>query len=68
MLHIITEEELREYNAKQIEEIQKYKWIESEKVGYDIGELKAAVDWIRQYSSAFREAYKDNPQSYNNIE
>ena len=68
MLHIITEEELREYNAKQIEEIQKYKWIESEKVGYDIGELKAAVDWIRQYSSAFREAYKDNSQSYNNIE
>ena len=68
MLHIITEEELREYNAKQIEEIQKYKWIESEKVGYDIGELRAAVDWIRQYSSAFREAYKDNSQSYNNIE
>ena len=67
MLHIITEEELREYNAKQIEEIQKDKWIESEKVGYDIGELRAAVDWIRQYSSAFREAYKDNSQSYNNI-
>lgn len=62
MLHIITEEELREYNAKQIEEIQKYKWIESEKAGYDIGELRAAVEWIRQYSSAFREAYKDNPQ------
>jgi len=26
MFHIITEEELREYNAKQIEEIQKYNW------------------------------------------
>lgn len=54
MPHIITEEELREHNAKQIEDIQKYKWIESEKAGYDIGELKAAVDWIRQYSSCFR--------------
>ncbi len=46
MLHIITEEELREYNAKQIEEIQKYKWIESEKIGHDIGEFKAAVEWV----------------------
>jgi len=55
MPHIITEEELREHNAKQIEEIQKYKWIESEKAGYDIGELKAAVDWIVKYAKEFRE-------------
>jgi len=55
MPHIITEEELREHNAKQIEEIQKYKWIESEKVGHDIGELPAAVDWIVKYAKEFRE-------------
>lgn len=35
---------------RQLEEILKYKWIESEKVGYDIGFERAAREWIRKYS------------------
>jgi len=52
-----TEEELRIFNTLQSEEIQKYKWIESEKIGHDIGEFKAAVEWVRLYSAGFREQF-----------
>ncbi len=37
------------------EEILKHKWVESEKVGYDIGFEKALVDWIRKYRDHWRE-------------
>ena len=48
--------------AKQIEdvteqnaEIMKYKWIESEKEGYDIGTEKAAEEWVEKYGSIWRD-------------
>lgn len=31
------------------EEIQKHKWIESEKKGYDIGFEAALTDWIKKH-------------------
>jgi hypothetical protein len=37
------------------EEIQRYQWIESEKVGYDIGLELAERDWRRQHASVWRE-------------
>jgi len=37
-----------------IEEILKHKWIESEKVGHDIGKNKAALDWIMKYYSDWK--------------
>ena len=49
--------ELKQYNMAQICEILKYKWIESEKVFYDIGEHRAAVEWIEKYSASFRETW-----------
>lgn len=36
------------------EEILKHKWIESEKVGYDIGFEKALLDWIVKHRSEWR--------------
>ena len=33
-----------------IDEINRHKWIESEKVGYDIGFNKAAEDWVLRYA------------------
>lgn len=33
----------------QQEEIKKYKWIESEKAGSDIGWERAAREWLQQY-------------------
>jgi hypothetical protein len=37
------------------EEILKYKWLESEKVGYDIGFERALLDWIRKHRDSWRE-------------
>ena len=42
----------------QQEEIKKYKWIESEKVGFDIGFERALLDWIVKHRSNWRRARK----------
>jgi len=39
-----------------MEEIQKHKWIESEKKGEDLGD-KAIVAWIKAHSMNFRFEY-----------
>ncbi len=38
------------------EEIDRHKWIESEKAGYDIGFDKAAEDWISRYADEWEQA------------
>jgi len=43
----------REFQAER-EEILKHKWIESEKVGYDIGFEHALTDWIMKHRSKWR--------------
>jgi hypothetical protein len=43
----------REFLAEK-EEILKHKWIESEKVGHDIGFEAALVDWITQHRASWR--------------
>ena len=43
----------REFLAER-EEILRHKWIESEKVGYDIGFERALLDWIIRHRSAWR--------------
>jgi hypothetical protein len=44
----------KEFLAER-EEILRHKWIESEKVGYDIGFERALLDWIVKYRAAWRE-------------
>jgi phosphotransferase system HPr-like phosphotransfer protein len=44
-----------EDNQKQNQEILKYRWIESEKEGHDIGSTKAAMEWIEKYGCIWRE-------------
>ena len=44
----------KEFLAER-EEILKHKWIESEKVGSDIGFEKALLDWIVKHRSNWRE-------------
>lgn len=36
------------------EEINKYKWIESEKVGHDIGWERAQREWMQQHFPAWK--------------
>ncbi|HEX4342506.1 MAG TPA: hypothetical protein VH255_03895 [Verrucomicrobiae bacterium] len=51
----------REFQAEK-EEILKHKWIESEKLGYDIGFDKALTDWIVKHRSKWRRARQTAPQ------
>ena len=45
----------REFLAER-EEILRHKWIESEKVGHDIGFERALLDWVVRYRSGWRKA------------
>jgi hypothetical protein len=36
------------------EEILKHKWLESERLGYDIGFERALLDWIRKHREGWR--------------
>ena len=36
------------------EEILKHKWIESERLGFDIGFERALLDWIRKHRDSWR--------------
>ena len=44
----------REFMRDQCQEIQKHKWIESEKKGYDLG-VMAELEWVRQFARDYRD-------------
>ena len=44
----------REFLAER-EEIMRHKWIESQKVGHDIGFEKALLDWIVNHRRGWRD-------------
>lgn len=50
-------EEMKSYMDSQIDEILKHKWIESEKVCHDLGEL-AVMDWIIHHAADFRREWE----------
>ena len=47
---------LQNYNQLQMQEMERYKWIESEKAGRDLGE-EALLQWVKQFGRSFREKY-----------
>ena len=48
-----------QYYCRERDEILKHKWIESEKVGKDIGFEKALLDWVYKHRKGWREAQKN---------
>ena len=50
------------YMADQCEEIQRHKWIESEKAGYDLGS-SSIMGWISRHAAEFR-AYAEASGRY----
>ena len=44
---------LHEFIALQLREIDRHKWIESQKAGRDLGE-EAVFDWVLNYAEDFR--------------
>jgi hypothetical protein len=47
----------REFLAER-EEILRHKWLESEKLGQDIGFEKALLDWVTNHRAEWRERRK----------
>lgn len=45
------------------EEILRHKWIESERLGYDIGFERALLDWIRKHRESWRTARRSQAAS-----
>ena len=45
------------------EEILKHKWLESERLGYDIGFERALLDWIRKHRESWRAARRQQVAS-----
>lgn len=43
------------------EEIMRHKWLESERLGYDIGFERALLDWIRKHREDWRTARRSKP-------
>lgn len=52
-------DEFKEYMQDQVEEINKYKWIKGEQLGYDPG-VSAIKEWISKYAQIFRENWIKN--------
>ena len=48
----------KEFKKEVVEEVQKYKWIESEKLGYDIGFERAAKEWMEKHGELFEKYYE----------
>ena len=47
------------------EEILKHKWLESERLGYDIGFERALLDWIRKHRESWRAARRQHHSQHN---
>ena len=47
-----------QYYRRELNEVLKHKWIESEKAGRDVGFNVALVDWIRHHREDWRKNIK----------
>jgi hypothetical protein len=50
-------------DVRVVREIERFKWLESERLGFDIGKEKAALDWIKLFGHIWLEFHK--PIEYN---
>jgi hypothetical protein len=56
------EMDLKQYLEIQGREIERHKWIESEKAGRDLG-MDAAIDWILKYADIFSDEFNQKSES-----
>ncbi|MEW6349625.1 MAG: hypothetical protein AB1646_11235 [Thermodesulfobacteriota bacterium] len=54
--------DVKEYLEKQAREIERYKWIESERAGRDLGD-EAVIRWIMLYAHEFSAEMARNRRS-----
>jgi hypothetical protein len=62
----MTKEEFHEFMTAQKEAIERYKWLQSEKAGHDLGQ-EAAMKWIELNAKIFyltwRKTHENNRQN-----
>ena len=56
-------DEMSMFMSAQVKEIERHKWIESEKVGHDLGD-SAVRDWISKHAKEFREKFEAENDQY----
>ncbi len=49
----------RDFLIEEVREIERHKWIESEKAGYDLG-AAAITDWLNLHAKKYREQHGKN--------
>ena len=50
-------------NKQAVEEINRHRWIESEKIGHDIGFETASMDWLEKFSAAWMQYHMPQRKS-----
>jgi hypothetical protein len=57
-------------DRRVVEEIDRHRWIESERAGHDIGLEKASTDWLERFSKAWMDYHmpKGKPAAKGKIE
>ena len=55
----MNKDEFKTYLTAQREEILKHRWIESEKAGYDVGQV-AVEEWIKTHAKKFRDSWMNH--------
>ena len=58
-LRHVNKDPLADMMRSRREEIEKYRWIESERVGYDIGWERAEREWRRKHARAWRASLRE---------
>lgn len=59
---LVTKSRLYQEFLAERDEILRHKWLESEKVGYDIGFERALVDWMVKHRPAWRQHRDQQPR------
>ena len=55
----------KEFMKKQIEEIEREKWLEGERIGRDPGE-EFVREWIKKHAEEFREIHNPSGEKFDN--
>lgn len=56
-------EKMRIDGQKQLEEIERHKYVVSQRVGHDIGWERAALDWIDRYAADWRRWWEEQREA-----
>lgn len=58
----MSKDDLRDSIDSQREEMEKHRWIESEKANRDLGK-SAYIDWIKKYAKEWRDEHERHKNS-----